>query len=130
MVSDLNMSHGKMSDFVLFPLFGFTLVIKVINFDFESHWKILIIFDKKRHGVKFEYVPWKMSDFVSFLLFLSTLIVKLRYFDFKSQWNVLIFFDKERYGVRFEYASWKNVWFCFISIIWFHFNHKTEKFRF
>ena len=35
MSSDLNMSHGKMSDFVSFPLFGFTLVIKLRNFDFE-----------------------------------------------------------------------------------------------
>ena len=37
MVSDLNMTHGKMSDFVSFPFFGFTLVIKVRNFDFEGH---------------------------------------------------------------------------------------------
>ena len=82
MLPDLNMSHGKMSDFVSFPLFGFTLVIKLRNFDFESHW------------------------------------------------NTLIFFDKKRYGVRFEYVPWKNVWFCFISIAWVHFSHKTEKFRF
>ena len=33
MVSNLNISYGKMSDFVSFPLFGFTLVIKVRNFD-------------------------------------------------------------------------------------------------
>ena len=37
LVSNLNMSYGKMPDFVLFPLFGFTLVIKQRNFDFESH---------------------------------------------------------------------------------------------
>ena len=36
-MSDLNMSHGKMSDFDLFPLLGFTLVIKLGNFDFEGH---------------------------------------------------------------------------------------------
>ena len=59
MVSDLNISNGKMSDFVLFSLFGFTSVIKLINFDFESHGNILIFFDKKRYGVRFEYVPWK-----------------------------------------------------------------------
>ena len=34
MPSDLNMSHGKMSDSVSFSLFGFTLVIKLRNFDF------------------------------------------------------------------------------------------------
>ena len=39
MISDLNMSHGlmEMSNFVSFPLFGLTLVIKLRNFDFESH---------------------------------------------------------------------------------------------
>ena len=29
--------HAKMSDFVPIPLFGFTLVIKLRNFDFESY---------------------------------------------------------------------------------------------
>ena len=37
MVSDLNMYHEKMSDSVSLSLFGFTLVIKLRNFDFESH---------------------------------------------------------------------------------------------
>ena len=50
MMSDLNMSHEKVSDFVSFPLFGFTLR----NFDFESHWNTLIYFDKRRYGVRFE----------------------------------------------------------------------------
>ena len=36
MLSDLNMSYGKMSGFVSFLLFGFSLVIKLRNFDFES----------------------------------------------------------------------------------------------
>ena len=36
-MSDLNMFHGKMSDFVSCPLFGFTLVIEMRNFDFEGH---------------------------------------------------------------------------------------------
>ena len=35
--SDLNMFHGKISDFVSFLLFRFTLIIKLRNFDFESH---------------------------------------------------------------------------------------------
>ena len=38
MMSDLNMSDVKMSDFVSFPLFGYTLAIKRINFRFESYW--------------------------------------------------------------------------------------------
>ena len=37
MLSDLNMYHGKMSDFVSIPLFRFTLVIKLRNFDFKGH---------------------------------------------------------------------------------------------
>ena len=43
MVPDLNMSHEKMSGFVSFPLFGFTLVIKLINFDFEGHENTLTL---------------------------------------------------------------------------------------
>ena len=31
------MSYGKMPDFVSFPLFGFTVVSKLRNFDFEGH---------------------------------------------------------------------------------------------
>ena len=37
-----------MSDYVLFPLFGFTLAIKLQNFDFESHSNTLIFFYKKK----------------------------------------------------------------------------------
>ena len=44
---DLVMFHGKMSDFVSFPLFGFTLVIKLRSFDFESYWNVLIFFLEK-----------------------------------------------------------------------------------
>ena len=44
-----------MSDFVSFPLLGFTLVIKLRNFDFESHWNTLIFFDKK-NDVRFDNV--------------------------------------------------------------------------
>ena len=29
--------NGKMPDFVSFPLFGFTVVSKLRNFDFEGH---------------------------------------------------------------------------------------------
>ena len=36
-ISDLNISHGKISDFVSFPLFGLTSVIELRNFDFQSH---------------------------------------------------------------------------------------------
>ena len=36
-MSDLNISHGKMSDFDSFPLFRLTLAIKLRNVDLEGH---------------------------------------------------------------------------------------------
>ena len=36
-----------MSDFVSLPLFGVSLVIKLNNSDFESHWTTLMFFDEK-----------------------------------------------------------------------------------
>ena len=77
--------------------------------------------------VRFEYVPWKMSNFVSFPLFGFTLGIKFRDFYCESHWNTLIFFWKRIYYLRLEYVLWKNVWFYFISIVWVHFSHKTEK---
>ena len=47
MVLDLNMSHRRMSDFVSFPFFNFTLVIKLRKFDFKGHQNALILFDKE-----------------------------------------------------------------------------------
>ena len=37
MMPDLNIPHGKMSEFGLVSLFGVTLVIKLRSFDFRSH---------------------------------------------------------------------------------------------
>ena len=82
MVSDLDMCLRKMTDIVSSPLFGFTLVIKLSNFDFESHWNKLIFFDQKRYGVGFEY--GKISDFVSYPLFGFSFVIKLINFDFKG----------------------------------------------
>ena len=59
MMSDLNMTHEIMSAFVSFLLTGLSLVIKLRNFDLESHWNTLIFFDSKRYDVIFKYVPWK-----------------------------------------------------------------------
>ena len=47
MTSDLNISHGKMSDFVSSPLFGFTFAIKLWNCGFEGDWNTLTFFGKK-----------------------------------------------------------------------------------
>ena len=110
MMSDLNMSHEKTSDFLPFPWFGFTLVIELRHFDFESHWNTLILFDKKTHDVKYMSHE-KTSDFVSFPLFGFTLIITLRNFDFESHWNNLIFFIKK----------WCQISICPVKqcLIWF-----------
>ena len=50
----INISHGKITDFVSIPLLGFTIVIKLRNFDFENHWNILIFFDTERYGARFK----------------------------------------------------------------------------
>ena len=72
MVSDLNMSYGKIPVFVSFPLLGFVLVIKLRNFDFESHWNTLIFFDTK-DDIRFDYVllnsPWFGFSFVVWVEF-------------------------------------------------------------
>ena len=44
-MSDLNMAHGEMSEFVSFPLLGFTFIIKMRNFGFEDHLNTLMFFD-------------------------------------------------------------------------------------
>ena len=54
--SDLNMFHEKSSDFVSFPLFGFALVIKLRDFDFESYWNTFFFFWIKKNDVRFDYV--------------------------------------------------------------------------
>ena len=46
MVSELNMSHGKMFGCFI-PIAWVHLVIKLRNFDFESHRNILIFFIKR-----------------------------------------------------------------------------------
>ena len=83
MMSELNMSHGKMSNFVSLPLFGFTLVTKIRNLDFESLWNTLS-FDKKNMRTDLNMSHGKMSDFVSLPLFGFTLVIKLRNFHFKG----------------------------------------------
>ena len=44
MVSDLNMTRGEMLDLVSFLLLGFTLVMSLRHFDFETRLNLLIFF--------------------------------------------------------------------------------------
>ena len=91
-MSNLNISCVKMSDFVSFSLFTYTLNIILKNFDFESHEDTLIFFDKKRYNVRFEYVPNKCLILFRYHYLGSLLVIKLRNLDFESHWNTLIFF--------------------------------------
>ena len=92
MTSDLNMFHRKISNFVTFPLFGFTLVIKLRYFDFKSRWNTVMFFDKKK-DVRFEYVlsssVWFGLSFVVWLGFWE----EVGNTNFKFYWNSLIFFN-------------------------------------
>ena len=83
-MSDLNISHGKVSCFVSFPLFGFILVIKLRDLDFENHWNIEIFLIRKYMMLDLNISHGKMSDFDSFPLFEFTLVVKMRDFDLMS----------------------------------------------
>ena len=40
MIFGLDILHGRMPDFISLPLFGLIVVIKLRNFDFESHFLI------------------------------------------------------------------------------------------
>ena len=109
LVSSWNLCDGKMFHFVSFPLFGFTLVIKLGLH--RKHRNTLKISNEKNmvsdlnmsHGMvsdlnmsHLSITHGKMSHFVLFPLFDFTLVVKLRNCDFKSHWNTLIFFDKKK----------------------------------
>ena len=58
-VSDLNISHGKMSYFVSSLFFGFTLIIKLRYFNFESHWNTFMIFIIKKIWSQIWICPMK-----------------------------------------------------------------------
>ena len=92
-VSDLNMTCENMSDSVSFPFFGYTSVIKLRNFDSESHWNIYFLVSKKEN-VRFEYVlsnsVWFGLIFVVWILNVGN---KLGNTDFKLYWNSIIFFN-------------------------------------
>ena len=69
MLLDVNMSHGKMSDFVSFSMLGFTLVITLRNFDY---WNSSNFLDKKKNDVRFDYVQWNSVWFgLSFVVWVE-----------------------------------------------------------
>ena len=115
MMSDLNMSIEKISDFVSYPLFGFALVIKLRDSAFESHWNTLIFFNKRRYDVRFEYVRWKYVWWCCFifivLVYFSHETKKFR-FSNSLKYFTLISFDKKK---------WCQIWISPVKhcLIWF-----------
>ena len=77
-------------DFVSFSLSEFTLVIKLRNFDFESHRNTLIFFDKRRYSVRFQYVLWKNVWFSLIFIVWVDFSHKTEKFWF---WKSLKYFD-------------------------------------
>ena len=77
---------GKNVRFFSFPLFQFTVAIKLRNFDLKNHWSTWILFDANEDMMSDLNISYgKMSDFVIFSLFAFALVIKLRNFDFESQ---------------------------------------------
>ena len=99
---------------------------------------------------RFAHVPF---DFISLYLFLLTIAIKLKDTNYKSHWNILVLCGQQKkmsdkfwfwkslkcFNIFFDKKNrWRQIWTCpiekwwfpFISIVWFHFIHKTEKFWF
>ena len=56
MAADLNMSQRKMSNFVSFQMFGFTLVIKLRKkINSENHLSTSILCHQNKNDARFEY---------------------------------------------------------------------------
>ena len=82
MMSDLNISHEKMSDFVSFIFFEFTLVIKLKNLILKVIEILKYSMIKKDMASDLNMSHGKMSDFVSFPLL--GLILEIKYCYFKT----------------------------------------------
>ena len=114
MVSDLNISHGKMSDFVSFLLLRYTLVIQLRNVKLEFHWNTLI---KKEMATDLDMHYGKIIDFISLPLCGLNLVIKLRNLGFGSNWRDFnIFWSKADF--RFEYFWSNSVWFGLSFVVW------------
>ena len=147
-MSDLKMSHEKMSDFVWFPLRKFAPVIKQRNLDLESFWNSLIFFNKKYMTSDLNMSHGKMPDFVSFSLFGFTLMMMMMncfcgMVDRRKAFSSSLSSSRDP---NLRHAA-SRVWTCAepgFRLSWMKlcssdnhyttapqsFSHKTEKFRF
>ena len=103
------------------PFFGFTLVIKLRIFYFESPWNILISFDKKIHDVRFVFVPWKNGLYY----FISSVWIQFSHkterFRFWKSLNIFCFLIKKKiFQIWICPAKQCLIWFkirCFSRIL-------------
>ena len=112
------MSDRKMSDFVLFPWLQFTLVLKLRNFDFESHWNTLIYLDKK--GVRFEYIHiyiyiYIFIEYIQNVWFCFISIVWVHFSRLKVI-EIVLYNLIKKISCQIEYVPWKDLWFISFSL--------------
>ena len=88
MTSDFNVSHWIMSDFFSFPLFKFTFLIKLRNFDIERQWNTQKIVKKMMSD--WNMSCQKVSNLVLVSLFERNFENKLRITNFQVYWTSLI----------------------------------------
>ena len=125
MMSDLNMPHRDMSDFVSFPLFRY-FSHKIDKFWFWKSLKYFSVLIKKD-----VITDLNMSYFVSIEF---ALVIKPRSFYFESHWNTFYMPLKyssdlyshwysfvEKIDVRFEYVLSNSAWFGFTFLVWVEF---------
>ena len=98
-----------MSGFVSIRLFGFTLVIKLKNFDFESHLNTLILSDKKNRVI-FEYVLSNVSFFFLSGFFGITI-------EIVSSWKFLIILRYIKM-LYWKFCIWRTIIGCCKELQW------------
>ena len=105
--------------FISLYLFVLTFAMKLKYANYKSHWNILVFYEQWKMMSDLNMSQEKISDFISFPLFGFMVVIV-----------TLIFFDEKERASNLNIFHGKNVRFCLISIAWFHFCHKTEKFWF
>ena len=112
MTSDFNVSHGIMSDFFSFPLFKFTFIIKLKNFDLESQWNTQKIV--KKMNSDWNMSCQRVSNLVLVSLFERKFENKLRITNFQVYWTSLLILN----SVTCCQIKLCPGFFCLICISW------------
>ena len=105
MMADLNISHDKISDFDSFPLFQFTLVIKLGNYDFESHWNLYIFWQ-----IKIWYQIW-IFPMEKYLIFLISIV----WVHFSHKTEKFGFWSSTKTFKYLFIQKWCHSWLCLVK---------------